>query len=66
MILINKFITTFPKVYFCAFEFVELAVRLVGVIKRKPVGIVSYLIRGYFHATRPHLINVIKVLKLVI
>ena len=28
----NKVITVFPKVYICAFEFVE-AVRLVGVIK---------------------------------
>ena len=37
-----------------------LAVRLVGVIKWKPVGIVPYLIRGYFHATRPHLIYVVK------
>ena len=29
----NKVITAFLKVYFCTFEFVELAVRLVGVIK---------------------------------
>ena len=60
MILINKVITAFPKVYFCVFEFIELAVRLVGVIKWKPVGIVPYLIRGYFHVTRPHLIYVVR------
>ena len=29
----DKFITAFLKVYFCAFEFIELAVRLVGVIR---------------------------------
>ena len=33
VILINKIITAFSKVFFYAFEFVELAVRLVGVIK---------------------------------
>ena len=60
MILINKVITAFLKVNFCAYEFIELAVRLVGVIKWKPVGIVSYLIRGHFHATCLHLIYVIK------
>jgi len=33
LILINKVITTYPKVYFCTFKVVELAFRLVGVIK---------------------------------
>jgi len=37
-----------------------LSVRLVGVIKWTPVEIVSYLIRGHFHATCPHLIYVVK------
>ena len=55
-------------------EFVELAVRLVRVtqtcwshkvrlvriMKWKPVGIVSYLIIGHFQATHPHLIYVVK------
>jgi len=31
LILINKIITAFRKVYLCEFEFVELAIRLVGV-----------------------------------
>jgi len=33
LILTNKVITVFSKVYFCVFEFVELAVRLVGVTR---------------------------------
>ena len=52
MILINKVIFAFLEVYFCAFEFIELAV--------KPVGIVPYLIKGHFYATRSHLIYIVK------
>jgi len=35
-------------------------IRLIEVIKWKLIGIVSYLIRGHSHATRLHLIYVVK------
>ena len=59
-------IVFFNLILICAFEFVSRwthwshKIRLVEVIKWKPVGIIPYLIRGYFHSTRPHLIYVVR------